>query len=205
MDDAHAAVNWLRSNSKNNDDLDGEVDEWLRDDMVDFGRVFVIGDSSGGNIAHHLALRLDSGSKGMSPVRVRGYVLLAPFFGGIERTKSEAGPPESLLNLEILDKFWRLSMPVGETRDHPLANPFGPASPDLGPVSLDPILVIVGECELLKDRAEDYAKRLKELGKRIEYVEFKGKQHGFFTNDPYSESGSKVIDMIRKFMLESSE
>lgn len=113
MDDAQAAVEWLcskasdisKKKNKANGDIDDDVSEWLRDDVVDFRRVFVIGDSSGGNIAHHLAVRLSDGSvTGMSPVRVRGYVLLAPFFGGLTRTKSEEGPPERILNLEILDR-----------------------------------------------------------------------------------------------------
>lgn len=95
-------------------------------------------------------------------------------------------------------------MPVGEGRDHPLANPFGPASLNLEPVVLDPILVIVGSNELLKDRVEDYARRLKEMGKQIDYVEFEGRQHGFFTNDPYSEVADEVIEVIKKFMFEKS-
>lgn len=95
-------------------------------------------------------------------------------------------------------------MPVGENRDHPLVNPFGPASPSLEKVALDPILVIAAGNELLKDRAEDYARRLQKIGKEIEYVEFEGKQHGFFTNDPFSELGNEVIQVIERFMLESS-
>ena len=95
-------------------------------------------------------------------------------------------------------------MPEGETRDHPLANPFGPNSPSLEIVALDPILVIVGGNELLRDRVENYAKRLKEMGKKVEYVEFEGQQHGFFTNDPYSEISYQVVQVIKRFMLDNS-
>lgn len=94
-------------------------------------------------------------------------------------------------------------MPVGESRDHPLANPFGPASLNLEAVALDPMLVLAGSNELLKDRVEDYAKRLKQMGKNIKYIEFEGKQHGFFNNDPYSESADEVVELINKFMLEN--
>ena len=96
-------------------------------------------------------------------------------------------------------------MPTSEIRDHPIANPFGPMSPSLEAVSLDPILVVVGGRELLKDRAEDYAKRLKELGKKIEYVEFEGKQHGFFTDHPFSEVAERVIQIIKGFVAENSD
>ncbi|KAK3028704.1 hypothetical protein RJ639_038957 [Escallonia herrerae] len=197
VEDAVCAVEWLKCEGLS------ENPDGLLCEGVDFDRVFVIGDSSGGNMAHHLAVRLGPGSPELDPVRIRGYILLAPFFGGTVRTKSEAeGQPERLLNLDILDRFWRLSLPVGETPDHPLANPFGPASPSPEPVKLDPILVIAGGNELLKDRVEDYARRLKELGKEIEYYEFEGKQHGFFTNEPYSDVSDEVLQLIKNFMSE---
>lgn len=92
-------------------------------------------------------------------------------------------------------------MPVGETADHPLANPFGPGSPLMERrLELDPILVMAGGKELLKDRAKDYAKKLKGMGKKIEYVEFEGKEHGFFTSDPYSELGNSVLQVIQVFI-----
>ncbi|TKY53207.1 carboxylesterase 15 [Spatholobus suberectus] len=197
VEDGVEAVRWLQRQALGDDDAGVARG-------VDFDRVFVVGDSSGGNIAHHLAVQFGPGSREMDPVRVRGYVLLGPFFGGVVRTRSEVGPPEQMLTLEMLDRFWRLSIPIGETRDHPLANPFGPSSPNLGHVKLDPILVIVGSNELLKDRAADYASRLKELGKNIEYVEFKGKEHGFLTHDSYSEASEEVVQIIKRFMLENS-
>ncbi|XVE75813.1 hypothetical protein DITRI_Ditri12bG0122300 [Diplodiscus trichospermus] len=199
MDDAASAMKWLQGQSLS----ETSGDAWLNSGEVNYDQVFVLGDSSGGNIAHHLAVRLGAGSTELAPVRVRGYVLLAPFFGGVVRTKSEEGPSESLLNLEILDRFWRLSLPIGETRDHPLANPFGPLSPSLEALTLDPILVIVGGSELLKDRADDYAGRLKDMGKKIEYVEFEGKEHGYFNYDPYSDTANQTLQVITRFMADN--
>ncbi|XWS43303.1 hypothetical protein CRYUN_Cryun16bG0091400 [Craigia yunnanensis] len=201
MDDAASAMKWLQGQAL----TENSSDAWLNSESeVDFEQVFVLGDSSGGNIAHHLAVRFGAGSTELAPVRVRAYVLLAPFFGGVTRTKSEEGPSEALLNLEILDRFWRLSIPNGETRDHPLANPFGPLSPSLEAVILDPILVIVGGSELLKDRADDYARKLKDMGKKIEYVEFEGKEHGYFNYDPYSEAANQTLQVIKRFMSDNS-
>ena len=101
-------------------------------------------------------------------------------------------------------RFWRLSIPEGGTADHPLANPFGPTSPSLEPLKLSPILVVVGGNELLKDRAEQYAKRLKEMGKEIEYVEFKEEEHGFFLNDPYSAVANELLLVIKHFITQKS-
>ena len=86
-----------------------------------------------------------------------------------------------------------------------MANPFGPASPLLEPLELEPVLVEVDGNELLKDRAKDYAKKLKDMGKKIEYVEFEGKKHGLFTNDPYSEVGDSVLQVIQGFISQISD
>lgn len=74
--------------------------------MADFENVFVSGDSAGGNIAHNLAVRFGPGSAELGPVRVRGYLLLAPFFAGTVLSKSEAeGPKDAFLNWELIDRF----------------------------------------------------------------------------------------------------
>ncbi|XP_052185660.1 probable carboxylesterase 15 [Diospyros lotus] len=196
IEDGYMAVKWLQGQATSD-----EADSWLTD-VADFSRLFISGDSSGGNIAHHLAVRFGAGSTELAPVRVKGYVLLAPFFGGTLLTKSEAeGPKEAFLNWQLIDRFWRLSIPVGETTDHPLVNPFGPNSPDLGPLDLDPILVVVGGADLLKGRAEDYARRLQGWGKKVEYVEFEGEQHGFFTIDPNSQAANDLMLIIKSFIV----
>ncbi|CAI9785822.1 unnamed protein product [Fraxinus pennsylvanica] len=199
IEDGYMAVKWLQDQATAK-----EPDEWLTD-VADFGRVFISGDSAGGNIAHNLAVRLGAGSADLAPLGVRGYVLLAPFFGGTVRTKFEAeGPKEAFLNIDLIDRFWRLSIPLGETTDHPLANPFGPISPNLEIIGLDPILVVVGGSDLLKDRAEEYAKKLKKWGKKIEYAEFEGQQHCFFTICPNSEPANELMILIKKFIAQNS-
>lgn len=199
IEDGVRAVKWLKDQA-----VAEQPDRWLSD-VADFGRVFISGDSAGGNIAHNLAVELGSGSPELAPVRVRGYVLLAPFFGGTVLSKSEAeGPKDAFLNLELIDRFWRLSIPIGETTDHPLVNPFGPVSRSLEHVDFDPILVVVGGSDLLKDRADDYAKKLKNWGKMIDYVEFEGMQHGFFTIDPNSQQARELMLIIKRFINENS-
>lgn len=98
FDDSVEALNWLQTVAGGSSGGDVVVD------CFDFNKVFVTGDSSGGNIAHYLAVRFGPASPDLSPVKIRGYVLMAPFFGGKERTVSEAeGLPEKLLTVEILD------------------------------------------------------------------------------------------------------
>ncbi|KAI3822670.1 hypothetical protein L1987_10265 [Smallanthus sonchifolius] len=99
MDDSFVALKWLQALTRNPNG--GQ----LTDDVVDccdFDRFSVFGDSSRGNLAHHLAVRLGPGSPELTPIKIRGYVMLTPFFGGTERTKSE-GLPEKVLNVDILN------------------------------------------------------------------------------------------------------
>ena len=93
-------MKWLQAQAEAED-----PDTWLTE-VADFGNVFVSGDSAGGNIAHNLAVQLGAGSVELGPVRVSGYVLLAPFFGGTVLARSEAeGPKEAFLNWELIDRF----------------------------------------------------------------------------------------------------
>ncbi|KAM0045395.1 putative carboxylesterase [Helianthus debilis subsp. tardiflorus] len=109
--------------------------------------------------------------------------------------------PMSYLWTILTNRFWRMALPVGKTLDHPFANPFGPESPSLELVKLDPILLIVGGDEIMKDRVILYAEELKKLQKTIHYVEIEGKQHGFLTNEPYSDVSDSVFNLIKDFVF----
>jgi acetyl esterase/lipase len=206
VDDGAAFLRWLRDQSANAANADG----WLAE-AADFGRLFVTGDSAGGTIAHHLAVRAatttntERGELDLDPVTVRGYILLMPFFGGVRRTRSEAEcPAEVLLNLDLFDRFWRLSLPAGATRDHPAANPFGPESPDFAAADFRrPVLVVAGGLDMMRDRTVDYAERLAAMGKPVELAEFAGEPHGFYTLDPGSEATGDLIGLVSRFVHSS--
>lgn len=98
IEDGWRSVEWLKE--------EGVRNEWITE-VADFERVFISGDSAGGNIAHNVAVRFGSeeAKQRMLPVVVRGFVLLAPFFGGTVWTRSEAeGPLDAFLNLELIDR-----------------------------------------------------------------------------------------------------
>ncbi|PUZ68487.1 hypothetical protein GQ55_2G032800 [Panicum hallii var. hallii] len=197
IDDGAAAVLWLAAQARG-----GGGDPWVAE-SADLARVFVSGDSAGGNIAHHLAVRFGSpaGRAELAPAAVRGYVQLMPFFGGAERTRSEAEcPDDAFLNRPLNDRYWRLSLPEGSTADHPVANPFGPGAPALEGVEIAPTVVVVGGRDILHDRAVDYAARLKAMGKPVEVRDFEGQQHGFFTIDPWSDASAELMRVIKRFV-----
>lgn len=204
LDDAATVLRWVRDQAAAVAEELPDADPWLAE-LADFGRVFVAGDSAGGGVVHHTAVRLASGLLGrLDPVRVLGHVLLFPLFGGVERTKSELElPPGPFISLPVIDKGWRILLPPGSTRDHPFANPFGPESPAMDGLPLPPMLVVIAEYDLLCDRAADYAARLKAMGKSVELVKFDGQDHGFFSVEPYGDAGTEVVRLMKRFVYDN--
>ncbi|KAI4968882.1 hypothetical protein ZWY2020_046212 [Hordeum vulgare] len=74
-DDTWAALRWVASLS----------DPWLAQ-YADPGRTFLAGDSAGGNIAYHTALRATHDDTIMD---IEGLVIVHPFFWGLERLPAE--------------------------------------------------------------------------------------------------------------------
>jgi acetyl esterase/lipase len=129
IDDGADFLSWLRGQAELAGA--GSADPWLAE-SADFARTFISGASAGANLAHHVTVHAASTQTqlGLNSLRVAGYVLLSAFFGGSDRTAAEADPPAGVtLTVEGSDKLWRISLPVGASRDHPLSNPFGPESP----------------------------------------------------------------------------
>jgi hypothetical protein len=71
-----AGLQWVASHANRNG-----PEPWLNE-YVDFDRVFVGGDSGGGNTSHTLAVRV--GTLGLPGVKLVGMILVHPFFGGME-------------------------------------------------------------------------------------------------------------------------
>ncbi|KQJ99273.1 probable carboxylesterase 8 [Brachypodium distachyon] len=112
--DAAAALLWLRQNSATDPWISAHAD-------LESPRCFLMGSSSGANIAFHAALK-SSPSAVVFPVS--GVVMHQPYLGGETRTASEAASEgDAMLPLEASDKLWRLALPDGADRDHVYSNP----------------------------------------------------------------------------------
>ncbi|XVE68429.1 hypothetical protein DITRI_Ditri09bG0067900 [Diplodiscus trichospermus] len=174
-DDGYAALLWLRSLAK------GESNEPWLNDHADFNRVFLIGDSSGGNVVHQVAAR--GGCLDLSPLRLAGAIPIHPGFVRAERSKSELEQPESpFLTLDMVDKFLALALPLGSTKDHPITCPMGPAAPRINGLDLPPFLFCLAEKDLIKDTEMEYYEAMKKANKDVELLISAGMGHSFYLN-----------------------
>ncbi|XP_058078537.1 probable carboxylesterase 6 [Magnolia sinica] len=176
IDDCYKALLWLRSLAR------AEMSEpWLEDRAADFSRVFLIGDSTGGNLVHHVAAR--AASEEWSPLRVAGGVLIHPGFVRAERSKSELElKPDPFLTLEMVDKLLGMALPPGSTKDHPITCPMGTAAAPLAGLKLPPFLVTVAQNDLMRDTELEYVEAMKNAGKDVELLLNTGVGHSFYLN-----------------------
>ncbi|KAH7655436.1 Carboxylesterase protein [Dioscorea alata] len=188
-EDSWQALQWVVSES--NDDA------WLQN-HADFGRVFVGGDSAGGNIAHHMVMKINGFSEGMK--LVKGMVLVHPYFWGVERLECEiekAGNESSkVLTVDAVDKMWPSVCPGTSGNDDDRINPFVEGAPSLAGLGCDKVMVCVGGKDLFKGRGRIYYEKLKSSGWNgmVEFVESHGEDHCFHLFNPGCD---KALEMMK--------
>uniref|UniRef100_A0A0E0MC82 Alpha/beta hydrolase fold-3 domain-containing protein n=1 Tax=Oryza punctata TaxID=4537 RepID=A0A0E0MC82_ORYPU len=216
IDAGHAALLWLRDvvacgedgNSDGAHHLDPVV-ERLRDE-ADFSRVFLIGDSSGGNLVHLVAAHAaaKTGEGDLHPVRLAGGVLLHPGFAREEKSRSELeNPPSLFLTEEMVDKLLALGVPLGMNKDSPYTSP-SMAAEAVARLHMPPMLLMVAEKDLLHDPQVEYGEAMTRVGKMVETVVSRGAvAHVFYLNffavesDPITaERTRELIDTIKTFI-----
>ena len=174
---------------------------------VDLSSCFLVGDSSGANMVHHVAQRWASSMSSATtatstlppppPLRLRlaGAVLIQPFFGGEERTEAELAFDKAcrILSVARADHYWREFLPEGATRDHPAARVCGEGV-ELAD-TFPPAMVVSGGFDLLKDWHARYVETLRAKGKLVRVVEYPDAVHGFYAFPELADSGKLVEDM----------
>ncbi|KAJ4713884.1 Alpha/beta hydrolase-3 [Melia azedarach] len=165
---------------------------------------FVGGDSAGGNIAHHVAVKACNYE--FRNLKFSGVIAIQPGFGGEERTESEVDFARALfLDVEQIDWFWKAFLPEGSDRDHPATNVFGPKSVDqISGKNFPATIVIVGGLDPLKDWQTRYYEGLKKCGKEAYLIEYPNAFHGFYSLSPEQEESSLFINEVRDFIQRQS-
>ncbi|KAJ6836224.1 putative carboxylesterase 18 [Iris pallida] len=174
---------------------------WLDDSLAaadaPAAAVFLAGESAGGNIAHHVARRMQASSfRRLTPA---GVVAVQPFFGGEEDTESERrleGVPMG--SRERYKWMWRSFLPEGSSLDHEAANVFGPGpgSEEHGDWSgFPPTMVVVGGMDTLQDRQRWYCEGLRRAGVEVCVREYENAIHAFQFFEGLPEAEQMVVDV----------
>ncbi|XP_003574617.1 probable carboxylesterase 2 [Brachypodium distachyon] len=185
-DDAWAALRWAAS----------AADPWIRD-HGDRDRVFVVGYSAGGNIAHNVALRAAGSDR---PVRIGGLGLVHPYFLSGEKGLAEGEMKHAWLRAK-LEEMWAFAC-AGRTTglDDPRVNPVADGAESLTRLRLacGRVLVCLAEDELWF-RGKAYYDGLLGSGwaeEDAELLDSVGEDHQFFLQEPESAMALALMDRL---------
>ncbi|PSR99723.1 Carboxylesterase [Actinidia chinensis var. chinensis] len=191
-EDSWAALEWVASHSGGG----GGSEAWLKD-SVDFGRVFLAGDSAGANISHHMAIR--AGSTRIDGLKIHGIVMIHPYFWGEEPIGSEVMDP---IRKAMVDCWWQFVCPSEKGSDDPLMNPFVDGAPSLSGLACDRVIVCVAEKDILRDRGRLYYEKLAKSGwpGTVEVMETEGEDHVFHIFNPNCEKALNMMKCLASFI-----
>nr|XP_010934082.1 probable carboxylesterase 8 [Elaeis guineensis] len=163
------------------------------DARTDFSRCFLMGSSAGGNIAYHAGLR--AMAMDLNPLKIQGLILYQPYFGGKERTESEARmAADPILALPVNDLMWELALPEGADRDHEYCNPVVGKT-----VAGLPRCLVKGHTgDPLIDRQKEFLRMLETGGVEVVAEIEEGGCHGIEVHD--AAQADKLIADIRGFI-----
>ncbi|KAL6644657.1 hypothetical protein ACP70R_014903 [Stipagrostis hirtigluma subsp. patula] len=178
-DDAWAALGWAAASCAREGFVPGPAQEpWLAE-HGDAARLFVAGDSAGGNIAHNVAMR--AGGSGLpGGARIEGMVLLHPYFRGKELVPSEGTDPKFLQRAE---RTWGFVCAGRYGLDHPFVDPTAMPAAEWAALGCRRALVTVAGCDTLRDRGRRYVEALRGSaweGEEAVLYETEGEGHVYF-------------------------
>ena len=182
FEDAYAAAVWTSQNAQS---INGDA-----------SRLFVAGDSAGGNLAATVALA--SRDRG-EPV-IKGQVLIYPATNLAEfNTESHKSFANGFyLTNRYMKKFRGFYLPISTDRLNPYASPILAESLE----NLPPAFVIIAQFDVLRDEGQAYAKRLQQAGVMASHYRFDGMIHGFLNMDRVLPQADDAIDRISQFIAD---
>ncbi|KAL6344955.1 hypothetical protein AAG906_006720 [Vitis piasezkii] len=207
-DDCYCSLEWLSKQVSS--------EPWLQ--RADLSRVFLSGDSAGGNIAHNIAIRAiqkgwDSAGgnivhnvalrtiqeQSCDQVKIKGLLIIHPFFGSEERIEKERASGEAE-NLALTDWMWKLSLPEGSNRDHYWCNYEMAKLSRAEWCRFPPAVVYVAGLDFLKERGVMYAAFLEKNGVEVKLVEAEGEKHVYHMVHPESEATRLLQKQMSEFI-----
>lgn len=195
-EDCWDALNWVASHCT---ELSTNKDLWLVT-YGDFDRLYIGGDSAGGNIVHNIAMR--AGNESLNGgVKIVGGFLSHPHFWGSEAIGNE---PSDNREESMPSRIWRFVYPTAPGGDDdPAVNPWAKNATSLAGIGCRRLLVVVAEKDVLRERGIRYNATVKDSGweGEVELVEFEGEDHCFHLFNPGTENAKKMIKSLASFIM----
>ncbi|NYF80637.1 alpha/beta hydrolase [Granulicella arctica] len=161
-----------------------------------YSRLALVGDSAGGGLALSLLLLATAASKNGSVVRPSAAAVMSPWTdlaltGESIKTRANADP---LLTRDALQKSAKLYLSEQDLRD-PQASPL---YADL--VGIPPVLLHVGEDEILLDDSRRFAEHIDTVGGLAQLHVWEGMVHVFPSNLELLQAAREALDSIGDFL-----
>ncbi|MDP1738049.1 MAG: alpha/beta hydrolase [Caulobacter sp.] len=172
VDDCYDAAVWVHTNARA---LGGDPD-----------RLAVGGESGGGGLAASLAQM--ARDEGGPPIRFQ--LLIYPFVGSRAPSGSMAEFGKGyVFDAEDLEMFIDLNFPDREHLKDWRVSPIWAENLE----NLPPTFMLTASADILRDDAEDYARRLAEAGVQVELSRYDGTIHGFVVMAGEIEAGRRAL------------
>lgn len=169
IEEAYAATSWVAANGAS-----------IR---VDAARLAVVGDSAGGNMAAAVTLMAKLRGGPAITSQVLFYPVTDADFGTASYEQFDNGYH---LTRDAMKWFWNHYAPELSMRSQSTASPLRATVEQLR--GLPPALIITGECDVLRDEGEAYARKLVLAGVPVTAVRFLGTIHDFVMLRPLSRT-----------------
>ena len=161
-----------------------------------YSKLALVGDSAGGGLALSLLLLATAASKTGSVLRPLAVAVMSPWTdlelaGDSTETRANSDP---LLTRDALQKAAKLYLGDQDLRD-------SKASPIYGDLTgLPPVLLHVGEDEILLDDSRRFAERIAIVGGEAELHVWQGMAHVFPSNLEQLQAAGEALDNIGEFL-----
>ncbi|OEL13220.1 putative carboxylesterase 2 [Dichanthelium oligosanthes] len=192
-DDTWSALRWVAS----------LTDPWLAD-YADPRRTFLAGDSAGGNIVYHTAVRA-SRDGSVDDIDIEGVIIVQPYFWGAERLPSEAVSDGTFWAGDI-DALWPFVTAGQAGNEDPRLNP---PDEEIASLTCRRVLVAVAEKDTLRERGCRLFARIRDYyartGGEVTLVESEGEDHGFHLYSPLRATSRKLMESIVHFINQPPE
>ncbi|KAK9689825.1 hypothetical protein RND81_09G083800 [Saponaria officinalis] len=182
-DDTWDVTKWVLTHS-----VGTGPDPWITQ-WGDMSRVFLAGDSAGGNMSHNMLAQASRAGLLSMITKIEGVVLVHPFF--------------SLGELEDVVEFLSEGK-MGVT--HPIFHPMGDPARMRREVECERMMVCVDMDDVLREKGIAYYEALKGSGweGKLELLETNGGGHVFHLWDPKLEKSHDFLKLIASFINQPS-